>query len=374
PPIHANQTISASFAINTYTLALLASGNGTVTAVPSQATYNHGTSVQITATPAAGWFFDFWTGDTTGTTNPLTFIMRNNKSITANFSQHIYTWNQSGFASWATAANGTPARTTPSSNDVFGFSSGVVTTATGVVGQTIGQLLVSGNTNVTLQAAGAVTLNVAGAAGADLSLAAGSTLQATGTNAITLAIASGATGDVFGTTSLAGGAHRITAADAGALVYESGSTFTAGTSFSGSPFGTTSLNSVVFQPGSLYQHIGGGNPFGATAPNSVVTFLSGSRYRLDGAITPSMSGRTYADFECNVASTLSPTGATQVTLDSLIVTQGTLNVNLTGGALIRGDVHVKAGATLSFSPASGTPSFSFAGSAPQTIDVQGSFS
>src|SRR5207249_6745939 len=128
------------------------------------------------------------------------------------------------------------------------------------------QLLVSGNTNVTLQAADAVTLNIAGAAGADLSVAAGATLQATGTNAITLAIASGATGDVFGTTSLAGGAHRITAADAGALVYESGSTFTAGTGLSGSPVGATSLNSVVFQPGSPYHPHGGRNPFRAPAP------------------------------------------------------------------------------------------------------------
>ena len=40
---------------------------------------------------------------------------------------------------------------------------------------------------------------------------------------------------------------------------------TTGVSFSGNPFGTTSLNSVVFQGGSLYQHIAGANPFGASA-------------------------------------------------------------------------------------------------------------
>ena len=50
--------------------------------------------------------------------------------------------------------------------------------------QTVGQLLVSGNTNVTLQASGAITLGIAGSAGVDLTVGAGSTLQVTGSNAI----------------------------------------------------------------------------------------------------------------------------------------------------------------------------------------------
>ena len=100
----------------------------------------------------------------------------------------------------------------------------------------------------------------------------------------------------------------------------------------GSPFGTTSLNSVVFQAGSLYQHIAGANPFGASSPNSVVTFQAGSRYRLDGAITPSMSGRTYADFEYNNGGSQSPTGGNPVTVDSLVITQGTFNLNLTNAS------------------------------------------
>src|SRR5262249_11280481 len=108
--------------------------------------------------------------------------------------------------------------------------------------------------------------------------------------------------------------------------------------------------------------------------NSVVGFLAGSRYRLDGAIAPSTSGRTYADFEYNNPGAQSPTGGNPLTLDSLIVSQGTFNLNMTGGVSIRGDVHVKAGAALSFSPASGWPVFSFAGPAAQAIDVQGAFS
>jgi len=373
-PIAANQTIAASFVINTYTLTLATVGNGTAVASPSQATYNHGTVVQLTATPATNWNFDFWSGDASGSTNPLSVTMDANKSITANFGQRNYVWNQTGTAAWGTASNWTPARTVPATNDVLVFNNGATNAiVTGVPTQTVGQIQVSGNTNVQFQTTVAATLTIAGAAGTDLSVAAGSTLQLTSTPAITLALATGATGQVSGTTNVAGAAHRITAADAGALVYTSGATMSTGVSFSGNPFGTTSLNSVVFQNGSLYQHIAGSNPFGATAPNSVVTFQPGSRYRLDGPLTPAMSGRTYADFEYNNGGAFTGTGGSLFTVDSLIVSQGTLNVNVTAGTAIRGSIHVKAAGTLNITPASGTPSFSFAGTGPQEIDAQGTF-
>jgi len=374
PAVHANQTIAASFAINSYTLTLSTVGSGTVAAVPNQVTYTHGTSIQLTATPSAGWNFDFWSGDTTGSSNPLTLIITSNRNITANFGQHVYTWNQTGTAAFGTATNWTPNRVAPAANDVLIFNNGAATAiATGVTTQTIGQLLVSGNTNIQLQAAVAGTVSIAGGGGADLSVAAGSTLQLTGANAVMLAIGAGATGDVSGTLVLAGSSHRVTAVDANALAFNAGALCTAGNSFGGSAFGTTALGTVEFKAGSLYQHIAGANPFGATAPNSVVTFDAGSRYRLDGAITPSMSGRTYADFEYNNGGSQSPTGGNQLTLDSLIVTQGTLNLNLTGGVILRGDVHVKAGATLGFNPASGGPVYAFAGPAAQSIDIQGTF-
>src|SRR5262249_54064749 len=113
--------------------------------------------------------------------------------------------------------------------------------------------------------------------------------------------------------------------------------------------------------------------FGASAANSVVTFQAGSRFRLDAAITPSFSGRIYADFEYNAAASITPTGASPLIMDSLVVSQGTVNVNMTGAVNLRGSVRVKSGATLNFNPA--TPSgIRFAGSAPQRIDVFGSFS
>ena len=375
PPIAANQTIAASFAINTYTLTLLTAGSGSVAAVPSQATYDHGTVVQLTATPSPSWNFDFWSGNASGITNPLSVTMDANKSITANFSQHFYTWNQTGTGAWTTATNWTPTRTVPATNDVLTFNNGAANAiVNSIPTQTVAAIIVSGNTNVTFQAPAAAVITLNGGAGPDLSVATGSTLQLTGANAITLALVTATTGEISGTTTLAGASHRITATDVNSLSYNSGSLLSTGVSFSGNPFGTTALNTVAFKAGSVYQHAAGANPFGATAPSSVVTFEAGSRYRVDGAITPAMSGRTYADFEFNNGGTQSPTGATGVTMDSLIVSQGTFNLNLTGGAIIRGDIHVKAAGTLSFSPASGTPAFSLAGTSGQSIDIQGAFS
>ncbi|GAB3853106.1 hypothetical protein GCM10028822_21530 [Hymenobacter terrigena] len=60
-------------------------GSGTITKSPDQSTYANGTSVTLTATPAAGFAFTGWSGGATGTTNPLTVTMTANKNITATF-------------------------------------------------------------------------------------------------------------------------------------------------------------------------------------------------------------------------------------------------------------------------------------------------
>jgi uncharacterized repeat protein (TIGR02543 family) len=52
---------------------------------PNQAAYASGSSVTVTATPAAGFQFAGWSGDASGTTNPLIVTMTANKNITATF-------------------------------------------------------------------------------------------------------------------------------------------------------------------------------------------------------------------------------------------------------------------------------------------------
>jgi uncharacterized repeat protein (TIGR02543 family) len=101
----ANHSISATFAINTYTLAVTAV-NGTVTKNPDQATYDHGASVQLTAAPATGYHFVDWGGDAGGTANPITITMDGNKNVTANFAPDTFTITASAGANGSITPSG----------------------------------------------------------------------------------------------------------------------------------------------------------------------------------------------------------------------------------------------------------------------------
>ena len=79
-----NKTVTAGFAINTYTLMVNAT-NGSVIATPSKSTYNHGETVTLQATPNTGYSFTGWSGDLTGMGNPATLAMDGDKTVTANF-------------------------------------------------------------------------------------------------------------------------------------------------------------------------------------------------------------------------------------------------------------------------------------------------
>lgn len=83
-PITSSRVLVANFGINMYMLNITAI-NGTVAKLPNQTTFSHGTSVQLTATPAAGYVFTSWTQDATGITNTATVIMNSEKNVTANF-------------------------------------------------------------------------------------------------------------------------------------------------------------------------------------------------------------------------------------------------------------------------------------------------
>ncbi|MBF8965781.1 InlB B-repeat-containing protein, partial [Pontibacter sp. FD36] len=60
-------------------------GDGTVAKTPSQETYDAGSAVSLTATPATGYRFAGWGGDASGTANPLTVTMDGDKAVTATF-------------------------------------------------------------------------------------------------------------------------------------------------------------------------------------------------------------------------------------------------------------------------------------------------
>jgi hypothetical protein len=75
----------ATLTIN-YSLTASTSGGGTVSRNPDQASYAPNAVVFLTATPATGHTFLGWSGDASGTANPLSVTMNASKSILAAFS------------------------------------------------------------------------------------------------------------------------------------------------------------------------------------------------------------------------------------------------------------------------------------------------
>ncbi len=91
--MNADKNITANFAINTYTLTVVAV-NGTVAKIPNQLSYNFGTVVTLTPSAATGYHFVNWSGDVPsghGMDNPLSVTIDANKNITANFAINTYT-------------------------------------------------------------------------------------------------------------------------------------------------------------------------------------------------------------------------------------------------------------------------------------------
>ena len=79
----ANKTIGATFTPLTRTLTISPTPvNGTVSGAGD---YAHGTTATVTATAASGYSFTGWTGNASGTINPLSLVMDGNKTVGANF-------------------------------------------------------------------------------------------------------------------------------------------------------------------------------------------------------------------------------------------------------------------------------------------------
>jgi uncharacterized repeat protein (TIGR02543 family) len=104
--VDGNKNIVAQFtavAVN-YTLTTNVNGQGTVT--PLGGSFASGQPVQITASPASGWQFSNWTGDASGSTNPLTVTMNSNKTVTAVFTEAAIVQNTLRIEDAATPSNG----------------------------------------------------------------------------------------------------------------------------------------------------------------------------------------------------------------------------------------------------------------------------
>jgi uncharacterized repeat protein (TIGR02543 family) len=89
-----NVTLYAKWTVisRTLTTVIYPSGGGTVSRSPTnQTSYNHGTTVIVTATAESCYTFTGWSGAATGSTNPLIVTMDGDKELIANFQQNLYT-------------------------------------------------------------------------------------------------------------------------------------------------------------------------------------------------------------------------------------------------------------------------------------------
>jgi uncharacterized repeat protein (TIGR02543 family) len=91
--ITGDTNVTAYFTQNEYTLTVTVDpeNSGTVSLDPDKDTYHYGDVVTLTATPELGWSFANWTGDVTGTTNPIEVTITGDTNVTANFTQNEYT-------------------------------------------------------------------------------------------------------------------------------------------------------------------------------------------------------------------------------------------------------------------------------------------
>ena len=85
--MNGTKNVTANFIQNQYTLTvnIAPQGTGSVTKNPDKASYGHGETVQLKATTTPGFTFNNWSGDASGSTNPITLTMDGNKTVTANF-------------------------------------------------------------------------------------------------------------------------------------------------------------------------------------------------------------------------------------------------------------------------------------------------
>jgi hypothetical protein len=268
-----------------------------------------------------------------------------------------------------------PIRTTPAVNDVLLFNASGNPVATNVPSQTIGKVQVSANTIVVMQPAGGSNVLTLGESAPDaLTVAAGSQLNlsaAAGLTNLALAMAAGAKASLSGAMTFAGNAaapngFTLMAADAGGVTFNAGATFTQ--NCQGNVFGAGTANSVVFAAGAAFLQKAGNNPFAKSQPASVVVFQPGSLFSFQGNLTPSVSGRAYADLEINATNfSQSVSGSSLLTVSNLSVVGGVLNVGMNQYSH-KGGITVAAGAALNFNLTN-----TFNGGAEQIISGAGAF-
>ena len=83
--LNADAAITATFSPITVPVNTSVVGSGTIAVSPPSGPYPQGSQVTFTATPAAGWTFQGWSGSVSGSANPLTITLTGETSILGTF-------------------------------------------------------------------------------------------------------------------------------------------------------------------------------------------------------------------------------------------------------------------------------------------------
>lgn len=89
--LNSDQSLTAQFTLLRQQLTISKSGSGTVSGTgidcgtSCSATFDYGTSLSLTATPASGYLFSGWSGGCSGSTSPCSVVLNQDQSVTASF-------------------------------------------------------------------------------------------------------------------------------------------------------------------------------------------------------------------------------------------------------------------------------------------------
>jgi uncharacterized repeat protein (TIGR02543 family) len=131
--INGNKSITAVFEITSglsLTISSNPSAGGSVTKSPDKTSYTYGESVTLTAVPADGYSFDYWSDDTSGSNTSTTITMDENKTVTANFSVIPYSLTVSVNPTGGGTVTKSPNQST------YNYGDQVTLTATPAIGYT----------------------------------------------------------------------------------------------------------------------------------------------------------------------------------------------------------------------------------------------
>ena len=316
-----------------------------------------------------------------------------------------YSWNNAAGGSFATATNWTPNRNLTDPTDVLAFNNGGTYTVTGLTSQTVRQMSISTNTNVSFDnsATSFLTLTIAGdgtPSTDDFYIANGSSLSLIGTQGVTITHASSAGNKalIAGTLTMGGpgltATHSFTTSNNTAVVttvdgtinfYAGGSTlsgsaaslsFSSGSNFN-NYFGASSGGSIPTATWNTTSNITIQNASGITSTATSVSGIAGSFGNFTWNTTSqgnlgmsTTSGTVFNSF------TMAGSGAstTRFSASTISLTIGTLSV--TGGNLVgQSSSGITTINCTNYTQTSGAGTFDFANASGgnTVLKVSGSF-